>query len=543
MPALSAAAAEGLASLARLAAQLHSFRIVDHESLPVAVHVVSPSPRPTALKAPSFYLAGVNGAQRSVYEDHCVERFEKRSPWHYSSSEDVAARAALCGHYWQPRSLYEVSAAFVGVDGLVAQPPRPAALRSSADGVEGLFGTSSAEDEADAPRYGKLYTFERLPGYHGHGRLLISLERLGLATIAADGLSVTLSPSSLTPSRLASTYRARGDSLPEERGIENVHAFTYSRTFADGNSSAPAEEATLSAHRCLYVLEQFWTVNYWHWASDALPKALLYAELVASGAYPECRVLAYDFPWTRQYLSLALGSTNASWQVVYSKPSTLYYACRVLLPTPSALDGTNRAQLLATRAAILPRAHALMASAAMASSAIATAANERSRPLVLVQIREGGSVHGDGRSITNLPQLLEALRHAFAWRRPDDVSRLPEVSDGDGVEVMLFDHRGLSAAEQVALYARAAVVIGVHGAGFANVLWMAPRTSVIEIVPMDVHLDFQCGLTPFWLVSELLGLAKHAFIVYDGRMFEPFDVPIVEFVAFLSSVGILPWVG
>ena len=45
-------------------------------------------------------------------------------------------------------------------------------------------------------------------------------------------------------------------------------------------------------------------------------------------------------------------------------------------------------------------------------------------------------------------------------------------------EVALFEHRKLRVAEQVALYARAAVVIGVHGAGFANALW-APAASDI----------------------------------------------------------------
>ena len=73
----------------------------------------------------------------------------------------------------------------------------------------------------------------------------------------------------------------------------------------------------------------------------------------------------------------------------------------------------------------------------------------------------------------------------------------------------------------MALHQRADVVVGVHGAGLANVLWARRGCHVVEIVPVDVHLDFQCGLTPFWHVAELLGLRKHAFIAYEGRMFEP----------------------
>jgi hypothetical protein len=94
--------------------------------------------------------------------------------------------------------------------------------------------------------------------------------------------------------------------------------------------------------------------------------------------------------------------------------------------------------------------------------------------------------------------------------------------------------------KQAALFARASLAIGVHGAGFANTLWMGVGAHVVEIVPMDVHLEMQCGLTPFWLVAELLALHKHAFVVYDGRMFAPFALPLVEFVAFLRSAGLVP---
>ena len=91
----------------------------------------------------------------------------------------------------------------------------------------------------------------------------------------------------------------------------------------------------------------------------------------------------------------------------------------------------------------------------------------------------------------------------------------------------------------MALHQRADVVVGVHGAGLANVLWARRGCHVVEIVPVDVHLDFQCGLTPFWHASELLGQRKHAFVAYEGRMFEPFELPVLEFVAFLRASGVL----
>lgn len=149
---------------------------------------------------------------------------------------------------------------------------------------------------------------------------------------------------------------------------------------------------------------------------------------------------------------------------------------------------------------------------------------------------EADSVHGAGRTLTNLPQLTDAMVAAFE-RAP------PANSGAPARRVVLFDSGALSVAEQVSLYARADAVIGVHGAGFANVLWAPEGCDVVEIVPIDVHLDFQCGLTPFWLVAELLGLRKHAFVAYAGRMFEPFELPLREFGAFLVASGVLAEAG
>ena len=134
-------------------------------------------------------------------------------------------------------------------------------------------------------------------------------------------------------------------------------------------------------------------------------------------------------------------------------------------------------------------------------------------------------MHGAGRSLTNLAELERALRKAFGGR---ELLNLEVVGPA-----------GLTVVEQVEAYRRAEVVIGTHGAGFANTLWAPAGCHVVEIVPIDVHLDFQCGLTPFWHVAELLGLRKHAFIAYAGRMFESFELPVLEFVAFLRASGVL----
>ena len=47
--------------------------------------------RPT-LPPATYYLGGVNSGQRAVYDSHCSERYAARSPYHYSSRDEVAGQ-------------------------------------------------------------------------------------------------------------------------------------------------------------------------------------------------------------------------------------------------------------------------------------------------------------------------------------------------------------------------------------------------------------------------------------------------------------------
>ena len=541
------------ATLADRAAALQAYEVVDHTFaglLPVVRY--GRPPRPTLART-RYYLAGVNDNQRAIYDAHCAERYAERSPHHYSSRDDVAARAELAGDIWSARAVYEVSDAFVAFDGLVLQDGPPA----------------------------RLFAHERLPGFNGLGRLLLALARLQLLRITMDQRRVFVRPADLTLARFSARHAERVAELPEGRGIENVHAYTYARTFAnasgddgdDGDEQGQCaldedeerrrtrsrpeteEEAVLAGgavvrrSACLLVVEQFWTANYWHWLTDALPKALTFREMGAQGLLPRdasCRLLTYSLGWNRQYLQLA-GFARS--QLLPYRRDTLEHACRVFVASASPLDASSLLSLRSLRSMVLPAA-AAAAAAAAASAAGAAAAADDARGLVLVQARgtSGDSVHGAGRTLTNLRELMLLLRRAFGDDHGGDVDGSGGAgSGGEGggalggrrAEVRLFEHGGLSVAQQVEMHRRADVIIGVHGAGLANALWARSGCHLVEIVPVDVHLDFQCGLTPFWYVSELLGLRKHAFIDYGGRMFEPSELPLVEFAAFLRAAGVV----
>ena len=167
---------DALSQLSALSRRPTSFAIVDHAGIDlVGLRVVfeDAAPAPLELPTPSYYVAGVNKDQRKVYDEHCAERFAQRSPHHYSSVADVAERAELGGHMWRARKVYELSSAFIGLDGLVMQPAPPA--RNG--GEDGAPGSTASSASPSSGLGGRLYAFERMPGFNGLGRLLLAAER------------------------------------------------------------------------------------------------------------------------------------------------------------------------------------------------------------------------------------------------------------------------------------------------------------------------------------------------------------------------------
>lgn len=74
-------------------------------------------------------------------------------------------------------------------------------------------------------------------------------------------------------------------------------------------------------------------------------------------------------------------------------------------------------------------------------------------------------------------ELDDGLLAGLAWRL--------EAVHGVAMEVVVLDKMAL--ADQVSLFARADIVIGVHGNGFTNIAWMPPHGAVIELFPKQFH--------------------------------------------------------
>ena len=70
----------------------------------------------------------------------------------------------------------------------------------------------------------------------------------------------------------------------------------------------------------------------------------------------------------------------------------------------------------------------------------------------------------------------------------------------------------LNLIEQISLFRNAELIIGVHGAGFANLMFASKNARVIEILPA------LCATKAFWIASEVFGLNYDPFLAKDPEV-------------------------
>jgi Glycosyltransferase 61 len=220
-------------------------------------------------------------------------------------------------------------------------------------------------------------------------------------------------------------------------------------------------------------------LNYWHAISDVLPRLFVYERAGLSLDLPV--VVArhlYDTSYFRAMVARA-GLEKMTW-IVQDRGlhirSRLTYVCRVIRYRRSTLD-----QLL---------------------SLLGAGATEGERRLFVTR-------RARYRSLTNLAEIEGIAMDA-------------------GFEVV--DPGDLTFDEQVAAFSAARYVIGIHGAGVANVLWRAGgRLDLLEL------------FSPTWFepsyfeVCRLYGFG-YAALVGDPQPEHEFSIPVDRFAAALERL-------
>ena len=247
----------------------------------------------------------------------------------------------------------------------------------------------------------------------------------------------------------------------------------------------PARPQPEKAFSALATTIQKYGHMYYHFVAETLPKLVLLRD---AGLPAGAKVLTWGMPWEKQYTD-RLGFADE--QLVRYDPDALYSADTVYLPTPTPRITPTREGLLAVREAlgieVLPAA-------------------ERDAIVYCSRAAEGT------RAVANEAALLAALEAAY----PDH-------------EVVVYQS-GPPLDEVIALFQRAAVIIGPHGAGLSHLLFAAPGTRVVEFLFMrDPPMMF-------WHMARALDMDYWMLPVPQAYWMEPeMEIPVAEVLDILSA--------
>lgn len=128
------------------------------------------------------------------------------------------------------------------------------------------------------------------------------------------------------------------------------------------------------------------------------------------------------------------------------------------------------------------------------------------------------------------------LSRANQKRRFISEGALEASLSDDGFEIVAPE--GISVSQQIEMFEQSKIIVGATGAAFANIIFCAPGTMVVEIQPRGMHniwvrnLCILMGLRwmPYYCESTIMNEAHP-----EAGM--EFDVNVDDFLAFVGSVG------
>jgi capsular polysaccharide biosynthesis protein len=177
--------------------------------------------------------------------------------------------------------------------------------------------------------------------------------------------------------------------------------------------------------------------NYFHWMCDVLPRVLLVRDVVEGATFVLPSSHAVHFVED----SLAPFAPAA---VEFFSPDELAYFREVIVPGHIALTGNYHEPTMRALAEFLRR-----------------------------------SLAGDTRAAPDDGPLVYVTRKSAQHRYVLNEAEVVDVVRGHGFEVVANEE--LSLAGQIALYSRARALIGIMGANLTNVLFMPPRSALLQL--------------------------------------------------------------
>ena len=282
--------------------------------------------------------------------------------------------------------------------------------------------------------------------------------------------------------------------LPKSRrDAANGHGFPKHPRYAGRRPSSSASPSrarrALVKHGTLVVAVQYHH-GYFHWITERLPTLVLLLDTFLD--IPESRLLVdtthgglEDAPpnrWPAQFLDILLrsrgvagGLADVAGRIVPYRRDTVYAADRIVVASSVPTFACHRDLLVDAIDAV--------------NSVVSTL-----RPAI-------------GKTTGPTILLIKRTGAARRLRNFDEVVRAVQESARDRACVVDFDR--MTVADQVSVCRQADAIVGVHGAGLANMVWARPGTVVVEIVPVEPPFFRYL----FWHLATSLGLSHRQIFV------------------------------
>lgn len=300
---------------------------------------------------------------------------------------------------------------------------------------------------------------------------------------------------------------------PESRLV----AYFHERQTRDGRFSFPVEQGPLSS-ATIFALQCRNTFNYFHFVTETLPHLCLLDDLSFRGqihinhpnAPEKTRSFAMDliralfpeiaeqvrFQQAPQDYDRVLSSFNLI-NSYYHLPSDIVGSVDGLAPSDAMWKGT-----VATRSS----------QAVLSMNSVDTC---------LFRLRDRALRAVASRDVSHLP------RRFYVARRPDQSRRRPlkgeealmDLLKAFGFQKIHFED--YTPLDQIALMAGAEVMVSVHGAGFANMLFANTQALIIEIGSLQTAVH-RWG--DFWPIAHVAGCRYLSFFA-DHDMPDPLQDP------------------
>lgn len=212
---------------------------------------------------------------------------------------------------------------------------------------------------------------------------------------------------------------------------------------------------------------------FYHWVIDRLPSVVLLKNLLIND--PEIKLLINNtgtvHAYFYEYLEL-LGIPKD--QIITANPNNIYHAETLYFATPFLMEPIPRKLLLKLREDLL------------IASNCSTVPTSNEKSVIIIQRKESD------RKIANLKDLLALVKETF----------------GEHVKIVIYD-ANMPVKDQIKLFNRADLVIGIMASGLTNILFVKPGTTIIEIHQTLKSLGLANGINKhgnewcWWLSSAV----------------------------------------